>query len=170
MEDTMKSIMLATDGSLSAEAATQEAIGLAGELHVPLTVVAVAHAELPFVGYYGYAYTDVITELRDMQREHVEHVLSTVRERATAAGVAGETVALEGMPGEEICKAARERGVRLIVVGAHGWGRVGRVIHGSVSEYVLHHADAPVLVVAGDADSRTETDGISRSLASPQAV
>ena len=148
----MKSILLATDGSPSADAATREAIELAAGLHVPLTVVSVAHAELPFVGYYGYAYADVITELREIQRQHVEHVLGLVRERAAAAGVAGETVALEGVPGEEICKAAHERGARLIVVGAHGWGRIGRMIHGSVSEYVVHHADAPVLVVAGDAD------------------
>jgi nucleotide-binding universal stress UspA family protein len=160
----MKPIMLATDGSPSAEDATREAIELASELHVPLTVVAVAHARLPFVGYYGYAYTDVITELRKTQREHVERVLGTVRERAAEAGVAGETVALDGMPGEEICKAAQERDVRMIVVGAHGWGRVGRVIHGSVSEYVLHHADAPVLVVAGEpvtpADAETEKDAV----------
>jgi len=154
----MKPIMLATDGSPSAEDATREAIELASELHAPLTVVAVAHAHLPFVGYYGYAYTDVISELRKMQREHVERVLATVRERVTAAGVLGEILALEGTPGEEICKAAQERGVRLIVVGAHGWGRVGRVIHGSVSEYVLHHADAPVLVVAGDAESHTDVE------------
>lgn len=148
----MKSIMLATDGSPSAEDATREAIELASELRVPLTVVSVAHAEVPFVGYYGYAYTDVINELREAAREHVERVLATVRERATAAGVAGETVALTGMPGEEICKAAEDRDVRLIVVGAHGWGRMGRMIHGSVSEYVLHHAEKPVLVVAGEAE------------------
>lgn len=146
----MRSIMLATDGSPSAENATREAIELASELHAPLTVVSVAHAELPLIGYYGYAYTDVIAEVREMQREHVERVLATVRERAAAAGVAGETVALEGMPGEEICRAAEERDVRLIVVGAHGWGRMGRVIHGSVSEYVLHHAGAPVLVVENE--------------------
>lgn len=160
----MKSIMLATDGSPSAEDATREAIELASELHVPLTAVAVAHAQLPFVGYYGYACTDVITELRKMEREHVERVLATVRERAADAGVAGEAVSLEGMPGEEICKAAEERDVRLIVVGAHGWGRVGRVIHGSVSEYVLHHADVPVLVVGGEpatpADAETEKDAV----------
>ena len=153
MENTMKSIMLATDGSPSAEEATREAIALACELGLPLTVVSVAHAELPFVGYYGYASTDVISELRRAAREHVKHVLATVRERAVAAGVAGETAALEGMAGEEICKAAHERDVRLIVVGAHGWGRMGRLLHGSVSEYVLHHADVPVLVVSGDADS-----------------
>ena len=148
----MKSIMLATDGSPSAEDATREAIELAKELHAPLTVVSVAHAELPFIGYYGYAYTDVISELRTVAREHVERVLATVRERAAAAGVAGETAALQGMPGEEICKAARERDVRLIVIGAHGWGRMGRMIHGSVSEYVLHHAEEPVLVVAGEVE------------------
>lgn len=152
----MKSIMLATDGSPSAEEATQEAIELASELHVPLTVVSVAHAEPPYGGYYGYGTTAVISELRKIQREHVEHVLATVRERSTAAGVAGETVALEGMPGAEICKAAQERDVRLIVVGAHGWGRMARMIHGSVSEYVLHHADAPVLVVVGDAATHTD--------------
>lgn len=146
----MKSIMLATDGSPSAEEATQGAIELASALHVPLTVVSVAHAEFPLLGYYGYAYADVVSELRTMQREHVERVLASVRERAAAAGVAGETVALEGMPGEEICKAAKEREVRMIVVGAHGWGRVGRLIHGSVSDYVLHHAEAPVLLIAGE--------------------
>lgn len=150
----MKSIMLATDGSPSAEDATRQAIELADELQLPLTVVCVAHANLPFVGYYGYAQTDVIAELHEYERDHVEEVLATVRERATAAGVPGESVALEGIPGEEICKAAREREVRLIVVGAHGWGRMGRMIHGSVSEYVLHHADAPVLVVAGDDTAR----------------
>lgn len=152
----MKPIMLATDGSPSAEDATREAIELARELHAPLVVVCVAHAELPFVGYYGYAYTDVVAGVLEIQRQHVERVLAGVRERAAAAGVAGETVALEGMPGAEICKAAEGRDVRLIVVGAHGWGRVGRVLHGSVSDYVLHHAGAPVLVVAGDAAADEE--------------
>jgi hypothetical protein len=33
------------------------------------------------------------------------------------------------------------------VVGAHGWDRIGRLIHGSVSTYALHHAPCPVLVV-----------------------
>lgn len=149
----MKSIMLATDGSPSAERATREAIELASALHVPLTVASVAHAEFPLLGYYGYAYADVVAELRTMQREHVERVLAAVRERAAAAGVAGETVALEGMPAEEICKAAKERNVRMIVVGAHGWGRMGRLVHGSVSDYVLHHADAPVLLIAGEPET-----------------
>ena len=145
----MKSIMLATDGSPSAEAATCEAIALARELRTPLTVVSVVHVQLPWAGYYGYGYSEVVDELRELEQAHVQNVLADLGERAAAAGVAAETVALEGAPGEEICTAAAARDVRLIVVGAHGWSGVGRLIHGSVSDYVLHHAAAPVLVVPG---------------------
>ncbi len=153
----MKSIMLATDGSPSAEDATREAIELASELHAPLTVVSVAHAEPPVMSYYGIAYGDIVNELQRIARKHVERVLAAVLERAAAAGVACETVALEGMPGEAICKAVEERDVRFVVVGAHGWGRMSRMIHGSVSGYVLHHADVPVLVVAGDLDTQEKS-------------
>ena len=40
-------------------------------------------------------------------------------------------------------QAARDHDARLLVVGAHGWDRIGRLIHGSVSTYVLHHALVP---------------------------
>ena len=51
----MKPIMLATDGSPSAEAATCQAIELAQAFHAPLLVVSVAHVSLPVYGaYYGY--------------------------------------------------------------------------------------------------------------------
>lgn len=154
----MKSILLATDGSPSAEDATRKAIELADALHVPLTIVSVAHAELPTIGYYGIAAGNVIAELREMQRQHVEQVLATVHDRIAETDVVGETVALEGLPGEEICKAAQDRDVAMIVIGAHGWGRMARMIHGSVSEYVLHHAGTPVLVVAGDSRSHTDIE------------
>jgi nucleotide-binding universal stress UspA family protein len=70
-----------------------------------------------------------------------------VKERAAGIGVACETVELDGPVGDELCNVAHGRNVRLIVIGAHGWGRIGRLIHGSVSTYVLHHATNPVLVV-----------------------
>jgi nucleotide-binding universal stress UspA family protein len=159
----MQTVMLATDGSPSAQDATREAISLASELQLPLTIVCVAHDALPAFGFYGYGYSDVAAAIRKMQREHISEVIKTVRAQAEAAAVTSETVALEGMAGEEICRAAQERDVRFIVMGAHGWGRLNRMIHGSVSEYVLHHADVPVLVVAGDpiphAESETEKVG-----------
>jgi nucleotide-binding universal stress UspA family protein len=146
----MKPIMLATDGSPSAEAATREAIDLAKHLGVPLLAVSAEHTAVPAYGYYGYG--EIVTELRKAERERVEKVLEALQDEATEAGVECETLAIEGLPARSICELAAERSVRLVIIGAHGWGRIGRLIHGSVSTYVLHHAPTPVLVVHGDDD------------------
>jgi nucleotide-binding universal stress UspA family protein len=150
----MKPIMLATDGSPSAEAATREAIDLAKHLGVPLLAVSVEHHSVPSYGYYGYA--EVVAEMRKAEHDRVEKVLEAVSDRAHEAGVECETLPLEGLPARDVCEAAAHRDVRLIIIGAHGWGRIGRLIHGSVSTYVLHHAPVPVLVVHGDDDAVIE--------------
>lgn len=150
----MKPIMLATDGSPSAEAATHEAIELAKHLGVPLLAVSVEHNSVPAYGYYGYA--EIVTEMRKLELERVDQVLAAVEHRAQEADVECETLPLEGLPARAICEIAAKRNVRLIIVGAHGWNRIGRMIHGSVSTYVLHHAPVPVLVVHGDDDHVVE--------------
>jgi nucleotide-binding universal stress UspA family protein len=145
----MKPIMLATDGSPSAQAATAEAIGLAQALDVPLVVASVAHDTTPMYGGY-YGSPEIAAELRKVQLDHVAEVLAAVAQQATDAGVPCTTLSLEGLRGQVLCSAARDRDARLLVVGAHGWDRIGRLIHGSVSTYVLHHAACPVLVVHGN--------------------
>jgi nucleotide-binding universal stress UspA family protein len=144
----MKAIMLATDGSPSAEAATREALDLAEHLGVPLLAASVAHESTPAYGYYGYA--EIVAEMKKIEHERIESLLESIRKSAAERGVACETLALEGVPGQTLCRAAGEHDVRLIVIGAHGWGRLARMIHGSVSTYVLHHAEMPVLVVHGE--------------------
>lgn len=148
----MKPILLATDGSPSAEAATHEAIELARTLEAPLLVVCASHPELPTYGSY-YGYVAIAADIIGAANESAKRILSETEERAEAAGVDCETLSLDGLAGpagQQICGAARDRHARLIVIGAHGWGRVGRLLHGSVSTYVLHHAKCPVLVVTGD--------------------
>jgi nucleotide-binding universal stress UspA family protein len=154
----MKPILLATDGSPSAEAATQEAIEFAHTLDAPLIVVCVSHPELPaYGGYYGYG--AIAADLIAAETETVDRVLAETKQRAQAAGVDCETLGVDGLAGlaaEQICGAADERHARLIVIGAHGWGPVGRLLHGSVSTHVLRHATCPVLVVTGDARAKTQ--------------
>ena len=58
-----------------------------------------------------------------------------------------ESCVVVGHPAEEIVRAAAEPGTDLVVVGARGLGRFRRLLLGSVSERVLHHAACPVLVV-----------------------
>jgi nucleotide-binding universal stress UspA family protein len=64
-----------------------------------------------------------------------------------AEGVTIERRILIGQAGEEIVSTANAVGADLVVVGARGHGALQRLLLGSVSEYVLHHAECPVLVV-----------------------
>ena len=49
-------------------------------------------------------------------------------------------------PGEAVIKASTELGSDLIVTGTRGLGKIRRTILGSVSQYVVHHANVPVLI------------------------
>jgi nucleotide-binding universal stress UspA family protein len=154
----MNPIMLATDGSPSAEAATDQAIELALALDAPLVVVCVRHDKTPAYGYYGYA--EIVADMREIEQERIEEISQRVEDRAAELGVGCRTIVLDGLPGEQICQAAKDREARLLVLGAHGWGRLGRLLHGSVSTYVLHHATVPVLVVQGEEAMVPEPAGL----------
>jgi nucleotide-binding universal stress UspA family protein len=52
-----------------------------------------------------------------------------------------------GDPAEEIVTTASDFDTDLVVVGARGLGGMARVLLGSVSQKVLHHARCPVLIV-----------------------
>jgi nucleotide-binding universal stress UspA family protein len=143
----MKPIVLATDGSPSAAEATLQAVELARTLDVPLVAVAVEHIDVPSYGYFGYA--TLVAELSAMEKTHVEETLTQAKAVATEAGVPCEVVHATGPTAEAICAAAKKHDARMIVIGAHGWGALGRLWHGSVSMAVLHDAPCPVLVVRG---------------------
>lgn len=49
-------------------------------------------------------------------------------------------------PGEGIINAAREANADVIITGSRGTGKLRRTFLGSVSDYVLHHSDVPVIV------------------------
>lgn len=140
----MKPILLATDGSPSAREATREALELAEALHAPLVVVSVEHVTAPSYGYYGYG--EVYAELRKANAKHVQTVVAEVEARAEEHGIPCLSFVGDGPVVDEILRVARAREVRLIVVGAHGWGPVRRLVFGSVSLGLLHHAECPVLV------------------------
>lgn len=152
----MNTIVLATDGSPSAARATTKAIELAQATGAPLHVVTAW--SIP-ISAYGYAPLVVVPEVESAEREKGEQALARVVEQASAAGVEATSSLREGEPVEEICAAARELDAFLVVVGAHGWGAVRRLVFGSVSTGVLHHAPCPVLVVRADEQARERDEG-----------
>ena len=49
--------------------------------------------------------------------------------------------------GRVICDVAKEKNASSIILGRRGLGTISRMLLGSTSDYVLHHADIPVIVV-----------------------
>lgn len=141
----MKTILLATDGSPSAQNATAVAIELAAETGWHLKVVSAWSIRAMLVGEIP---ADAWKQIEDAEREHAQNVVEEATTAAKAQGVKTEGAVLQGVAASEICEAARD--ATLVVIGAHGWGSVKRLVFGSVSNSVLHHAPCPVLVVRGD--------------------
>jgi nucleotide-binding universal stress UspA family protein len=149
----MKPILLATDGSPTAHEAAEVAMKLASDSGRPLVVVTVFDVSSSSV---GYGVVPALPDWNDVLKEHAAAVLDDVREAAAAKGLDVETVLLWGFPADEICRLAETRDAELIVIGSHGWGPVRRLLFGSVSDSVLHHAQGPVLVVPGFTREKTE--------------
>jgi len=149
-------ILLATDGSPSAQEAQREAIRLARVLEVPLVAVSVAHVVPPAFGAAGFGYSSVVAELTRAEHERIESLLAEVGQAAEAEGVPCTTVSADGPVVEEICRQASECDAQLIVTGSHGWGAARRMLSGSVSSGLVHSAPCPVLVVRPRAETRRQ--------------
>ncbi|MFI7453102.1 universal stress protein [Nonomuraea sp. NPDC049714] len=72
-----------------------------------------------------------------------EHVLARWRERFPAVTIDHES--LTGRPGKELTHAASQ--ASLLVVGSHHRHELSALLHGSVSQTVLHHATCPVAII-----------------------
>ena len=82
-----------------------------------------------------------VAELDERAEQLVERSTGELEVKKT------EGVVEHGSPGERICSIAAEHGIELIILGSHERGAFGRFVHGSVSDFVVHHAPCPVLVV-----------------------
>ncbi|MFI7639375.1 universal stress protein [Nonomuraea sp. NPDC049400] len=72
-----------------------------------------------------------------------EHFLDRWQERFPAVTIVQEP--LTGRPGKALMHAAAQ--ASLLVVGSHHRHELGALLHGSVSQSVLHHATCPVAII-----------------------
>lgn len=136
-----RTILFPTDGSEQSERVEDIILDLAddGDTIIILHVV----PEIP-----GANVGDTIDpiNLEEELTEATVNITQDTADRLEREGLKTESNMVHGDPGEIICNAARDRTVDYIIMGRRGRGRTGEILLGSVSHYVIHHADCPVMV------------------------
>jgi nucleotide-binding universal stress UspA family protein len=151
MAGLFSTILVPTDGSDDAIMAAQVATDLARRTG---SAIHLAHA-WQFVTYAGDPYLSpgalpdgYLTMYEDAGRAMLEQ--ESARVASLGATVAGIHL-LQGRPADTMVDLAGEIGADLIVAGSRGLGPLRRLVLGSVSDGIAHHAPCPVLLVRGGA-------------------
>ena len=123
---TFEKILIATDGSMHSEFASQEAIDIAKRCGSNLIVLSVAK--------------------KDEDLTAAKECVDMVKKVAEKEGIKVETLIRQGVPHEVIVNTAAQKDVGLIIAGSHGRTGITKLIMGSVTERVIGHAGCAVLV------------------------
>jgi nucleotide-binding universal stress UspA family protein len=143
-EVAYKTIVTATDGSLAALDAARHAVTLARMSGARLRIIYVINTHIAFhLGAYQQMALD------SMQEEGDQAVNEIVKVAKDAGVQDASGVVVSGSPRQVILEWADEQQADLLVVGSHGYSRITYILIGSVAEFVVHHAQCPVLVIRG---------------------
>ncbi len=140
-------ILWPTDFSPLAKAALPHALRLAEDRGAGLVILHV----VPSAMFYtvpeisGAVWDRLARENRAAGQAELRRVTEHVRGRAWKVRI--QSFLAEGIPADQIVRAARRLKCDLIVLATHGRTGLTRVVLGSVAENVVRRAPCPVLIV-----------------------
>ena len=150
----IQKILVALDISKTSESIFQKAVQLSKATGAELTLLHVMYGEEegapPNLFYAPSSLIDDFLTFQHKWQEFEQSCLQKLQkyaEKVSAAGVNSEIVQKYGDPGRTICDVARDRNTDLIVMGRHGRSGLTELMLGSVSNYVVHHAQCNTLVI-----------------------
>ena len=132
-KDAFATIGVGYDGSQESHAALDLARELARPAGAKIRALQILH-------FPTYIYTGLIPPVGDGIDELVKDAEAEMKK---LDGV--EAHAEYGLPGEDLATFSRD--VDLMIVGSRSYGPLGRLIHGSTSNYLQRHARGPLLVL-----------------------
>ena len=141
----MSGITVGIDGSDHSIRALEWAANEAGVRNTPLTVLTV-HA-VPQSGWTGNPII-VPQDPEDLEKERQAAEDMTLKVTSQLGEARPASVAVRaaiGFPAQGLIEASRD--ADLMVVGSRGAGGFVKLVAGSVSDQVVHHAHCPVVVV-----------------------
>ncbi|MEK0330376.1 MAG: universal stress protein [Nitrosopumilus sp.] len=143
MAKKIKNILVPLDGSKNSIRGLDEAIFLASEFHA--TITAIFANDLPIVhtlhpmGFWNLNF-----------KKEAKKIFDAAKTRAGKKGILLKHKIIDGYdPGYEIVRYSNRTKPKfdIIVVGSRGKGIAKELFFGSVSNYIVHKASMPVLVV-----------------------
>jgi nucleotide-binding universal stress UspA family protein len=137
-------VLVALDGSQSAEAVLRFLLEIAGPLDMRVLLLRVLEPMPPRVlDVPGQIVVEDVAARRHDAEEYLAPIASALRAR----GVDTAWSVRRGRAADEILAAARESGADLIAMATHGRTGLSRLVFGSVAEAVLRHAPIPVFMI-----------------------
>lgn len=141
-------ILVPFDGSTTSSKGLDEAIRLATLTGARLRLIHLLDVLAFATGFETYsAYADSVIPF---MHQTGERILQEGKARVEKAGIAVDTVLLDGMASrlsDAVADQVEAWGADLIVIGTHGRRGVGRVLLGSDAEQIMRTSTVPVLLV-----------------------
>jgi nucleotide-binding universal stress UspA family protein len=150
----IRTILVPTDFSQCSLAGTEYAAFLARKLGATLRLF---HAIYPYTNYVFVDRAGVrLSGLAEAVEETARQEMDALRQMDFMRGLSVQTETLPGLAVDEICAAAGEPDVDLIVTSTHGRTGLQHALIGSVAEHVVRYAQRPVLVVPSWSQSESQ--------------
>lgn len=86
-------------------------------------------------------------EQLQQEDEKGRQYLETLAERLRTEGIQTDAVVLQGLTGQSIVEYADNSDVDLIALTTHARSNLGRLVFGSVADYVLRNSTLPILTM-----------------------
>jgi nucleotide-binding universal stress UspA family protein len=141
-----RSMLVATDGSVTANRAVERAASLAARIGSRVDLVT-AYQPLRGLRVAGAGSNPELAEWRLTPDSKADAVLEEACTTMRLAGVDATPHARRGDPADAILTLAEELGTDLVVVGNRGLSSARRYLLGNVPDKVSHHAPCSVLIV-----------------------
>lgn len=143
----IKHILFPNDGSDNSQKALEYVKQTALKFGAKVTVATIYESPL-LNGIEIVPYT--FAELEKSIKEIAENILDKASKEISKSGIVCDSVIEQGDPGRIIVELAENNDCDLIVMGSRGLGRIKSFLLGSVSNYVLHHTNCPIMLIKGE--------------------
>ena len=139
-------ILVGLDGSEYSLKALEFAVDLAKKYSSQLVLVHVVMRQIYAINPPEAGILAGTAIVRELEAEG-KAILAKGEETVKAQGLPVQARLRQGVPAEELLRAAADEKADLIVLGSRGLSQVKAFLLGSVSDKVSHHAKCPTLIV-----------------------